>query len=88
MSYSGGRTHLSQRDKTLRKAVKVRDIKILLWQLVQDCFEDLEISQEPRHGEQLMKFAIQQLALLESKTKKDTKGDTPKIEKLKEWLDE
>jgi len=36
-----------------------------------------------------MKFAIQQLALIESKTKKPTDSASElKIAKLKEWLDE
>ena len=89
MAYKNGKGHLTIRQKNIRKAVKTKNIQFLLWQLVQDCFEDLECDQEPRHGEQMMKFAIQQLALLESKSKKPTDSASElKISKLREWLDE
>jgi len=87
MAYKSGRTHLTKREKTIRESIKNKDIHKLLWLVVEDSFSDIECGKEPRHGKQMLTFAMQQIAILEAKGKAHMKGDAEnKIAQLKDWL--
>lgn len=86
MAYQNGKNHLTKSQKLIRTAIRKKDINLILWKLIEECFMDLELNQEPRHGKDFMRFAIQQVAIMEGKKGKVFSPDeTFNINELTEW---
>jgi hypothetical protein len=86
MPYKGGLSYEDVRTKRIRKGLKNKDISSILWQMLQDCFEDINANKEPRYGKTAMTFCLAQLSQMESKK---TKGisEEQKIDVISGWLE-
>ena len=86
MAYISGKTYLTKSQKAIREAIKKKDISIILWKIIEESFQDMEANVELRHGKDFMRFAIQQVAILEGKKGKTfSPEDHLDFNELAEW---
>lgn len=86
MAYISGKTYLTKSQRAIREAIKKKDISIILWKIIEESFQDMEANVELRHGKDFMRFAIQQVAILEGKKGKTfSPEDSLDFGELAEW---